>query len=50
MSILELAEQYIATTRPSEAKKQGVNDIFDVMVRIRDYQILQQATSKKFKK
>ena len=50
MNILELAEQYIATTKPSERKKQGVNNIIDAIVRIRDYQILQQATSKKFKK
>lgn len=50
MSILELAETYLTTTRPSELKKQGMTDLVDVMIRIRNYVILQQATEKKFKK
>jgi len=50
MSIYELAETYLQTTKPSERKKQGMNNIIDIMVKIRDYQILQYATVKKFKK
>jgi hypothetical protein len=49
-NIMELAEQYMETTRPSERKKQGANNLIDIMVRIRDFQILQLATVKKFKK
>ena len=44
MSILELAEQYLDTTRPSEAKKQG--NLVDIMIKIRIYMDLQERNKK----
>jgi len=46
MYIYELANIYMQTTRPSEIKKQKMGNIIDVMVRIRDYQILQIKNTK----
>ena len=37
MSILDLAETYMTTTKPSERKKQKINDIIDAMIKIRKF-------------
>jgi len=37
MNIMDLAGQYIASTRPSELKRQGINDYIDAMIKIRHY-------------
>lgn len=42
MSILELAEQYMMTTKPSELKKQKIHNYIDAVVRIRHYLDLQE--------
>jgi len=40
MSILELAEVYMATTKPSVRSKHKINNIIDAMVKIRHYEDL----------
>ena len=38
MTILALAEAYMATTKPSVRKQQGIKDMVDAIIKIRHYE------------
>jgi hypothetical protein len=45
-NIMELAQVYLETTRPSVLKKQNLNNVVDVMIEIRNRLMIQQRNKK----